>query len=261
VPSCRAIAVAQTVPVPGDVDANAVEHSRLAGWAAAHGAKVVLFPELSLTGYELGLAERLAFAEKDARLAPLIEVAKSSAVTMIVGAPVRVESKLHIGAFVLSPDGAIELYTKRHLGTFSPTAALDGTVPPGEPTVFWPGSRDPLLEIGGKPAVIAICADTGHPSHPAEAAARGARTYFASMFVIPSDHAPESENLRSHAVRHSMLVAAANFGGPSGGLASAGRSAIWSEQGELVGQLGAEGAGVLVAIEETSGFRTDALVD
>jgi predicted amidohydrolase len=255
----RAVAVAQTVPVPGDVDANAVEHARLAGWAAEHGAKVVLFPELSLTGYELGLAERLAFAENDARLVPLIEVAKGSAVTLIVGAPVRLEGKLHIGAFVLSPDGAIELYTKHHLGTCPPSAAVDGSVPPGEPSVFWPGSRDPLLEIGGKPAVIAICADTGRPSHPAAAAARGARTYLASMFVIPSDHAAESENLRSHAVTHSMLVAAANFGGPSGGLASAGRSAIWAVHGELVGQLGAAGVGVLLAIVGTSGFLTVSL--
>jgi predicted amidohydrolase len=260
-PSPRAIAVAQTIPVPGDVLANALEHARLARWAAEHGAKIVVFPELSLTGYEVELAERLAFDEKDPRLGSLIEVASERNVTLLVGAPVRLDGKLHNGAFVLSPDGSLDLYTKRHLGTFSPSAAVDGTVPPGEPTIFWPGTRDPLLTVGDRPAVIAICSDTGQPSHAALAAARGAKTYLASMFVIPSDYDGDSRNLRSHAVNHSMLVAAANFGGPSGGLASAGRSAIWSEQGELVGQLGAAGAGVLVAIETKSGFRTETLAD
>jgi predicted amidohydrolase len=261
VTSPRAIAVAQSVPVPGDVGANVVEHVRLARRAAERGAKIVLFPELSLTGYELGLAERLAFDERDPRLAPLMDLARGGGATLVVGAPVRLDGKLHIGAFVLSPDGASALYTKRHLGTFPPSAAVDGAVPPGEPTVFWPGTRDPLLTVGGRPAVVAICADTGHPSHPAAAAARGAKTYLASMFVIPSDHDAEWSKLRSHAVTHSMLVAAANFGGPSGGLASAGRSAIWSEQGTLVGELGASGAGVLFAFEETNGFRTETLAD
>lgn len=49
----RSIAVAQTCPVAGDVQANLDEHLRLARLAAEEGAQVVVFPELSLTGYEL----------------------------------------------------------------------------------------------------------------------------------------------------------------------------------------------------------------
>jgi len=50
----RSIAVAQTCPVAGDVQANLDEHIHLARLAAKEGAQVVVFPELSLTGYELG---------------------------------------------------------------------------------------------------------------------------------------------------------------------------------------------------------------
>jgi predicted amidohydrolase len=261
VPHHRAISVAQTVPVRGALEENVGAHVRLARWAVENGAKVVLFPELSLTGYELELAEQLAFVEHDSRLLPLVDVARDQAATLIVGAPLRLDGKLCIGAFILSADGNVDVYTKRHLGTFPPSAAVDGKVPPGEPTIFMPGTRDPLLDVGGKPAVIAVCADTGRPSHAAEAAARGAKTYLASMFIIPSDHEGEAENFRSLALTHSMVVAAANFGGPSGGLASAGRSAIWSEQGELIGELPAAGSGVLVAMESSSGWRTEALID
>ncbi len=214
-----------------------------------------MFPELSLTGYELDLAVDLAFAQTDPRLAPLVESASSHSMTLIVGAPVRIGPRLHLGALIVSPDRTVGVYTKRHLGAFSASASADGIVPPAEATVFHPGDHDPLLAIGGGTAAVAICADTSRPSHPQRAADRGANTYLASMFVIPSDFEHDVANLSAHAARHSMLVVFANFGGPSGGLASAGRSAIWSETGELLSQLDASGTGIAVAIEAGAGWH------
>ncbi len=256
----RSIAVAQTCPVRGDVQANLEEHVRLARVAAAEGAQVVVFPELSLTGYELGLANRLAFAEEDPRLSSLLDAAASHALTLIVGAPVRIGPRLHIGAFILCPDRTTELYTKHHLGAFSASASCDGAVPPAEATVFHPGEHNPLIRFGGNIAALAVCADIGRSSHPQQAADRGAKTYLASMFVIPSDFEREISKLRRYAVQHSMMVALANFGSPSGGLASAGRSAIWCETGELLVQLGASGAGVAVVTETEQGRRTKTVV-
>jgi NAD+ synthase (glutamine-hydrolysing) len=166
-----------------------------------------------------------------------------------------VGSRLYIGAFIICPDRSVALYTKRRLGAFSPAANCDGTVPPAEATVFHPGDLDPLVRFGGNTAAVAVCADTGQPSHPQQAADRGAKTYLASMFVIPSEFERESAALRAHAVKYRMAVALANFGGPSGGLASGGRSAIWSEAGELLAQLGVAGAGLVVAIEGDAGWR------
>src|SRR5690242_8593637 len=100
----HSIAVAQTCPVPGDVQANLGEHIRLTHLAATEGATVVVFPELSLTGYELTLAADLAFSESDVRLAALVDVAAADGTILVVGAPVRVGSSLHIGAFILFPD-------------------------------------------------------------------------------------------------------------------------------------------------------------
>ncbi len=47
-----------------------------------------------------------------------------------------------------------------------------------------------------------------------------------------------------------MTVAVANCAAPSGGLAAAGRSAIWSERGACVAQLAGSGAGVAVTSED-----------
>jgi len=256
----RSIAVAQTIPIRGQVNANVEQHVRLIQAAAEEQAKVLVFPELSLTGYELDLANHLAFSERDPRLAPLVEVASSRSMTLIVGAPVRIGSRLHIGAFIVSPDGTVGLYTKHHLGAFSTSASCDGIVPPAEATVFHPGNRNPLIRFGGITAAVAVCADTGRPSHPEEAADRGASTYLASVFIIPSEFERETSNLRGYAVQHSMTVAFANYGGPSGGLASAGGSAIWSERGELLAQLEAIGTGVAVAIEGHAGWRAKAVM-
>ena len=217
----RALAAAQTVPVRGDVEANLAQHVRLVRVAAEEKAQVLVFPELSLTGYELDLAEDLAFSQNDPRLGPLLDLASAHSMSLIVGAPVRIESRLYLGAFILSPDGTVDIYTKHHLGAFSPDDGPNGVVPPAEATVFHPGDRNPLVNFGGNAAAVAVCADTGRPSHPQNAADRGAKTYLASMFVIPAHLEKDTANLRTYAARHSMAVVFSNFGGPSGGLPSA----------------------------------------
>jgi predicted amidohydrolase len=252
----RTIAAAQTVPVRGDVAANLAEHVRLARAAAGERAQVLVFPELSLTGYEIELAEKLAFSERDPRLGPLVEAAAGASMILVAGAPVRIGTRLHIGAFIISPGGRVGLYTKQRMGAFSENARVDGIVPPAEATVFAPGDRNPLVRFGGNTAAIAVCADIGRPAHAQDAAERGADTYLASMFVIPSEFDGDAAKLRGYAAQHAMTVVLANFGGATGGLAAAGRSGIWSAGGELLAQLPSSGAGVVIAAETGDGWRT-----
>jgi predicted amidohydrolase len=255
----RSVAAAQTVPVRGDVDANLAGHRALIDAAARAGAQVLVFPELSLTGYELDLGPRLAFSETDRRLNPLIDAASSLAITLVVGAPVSLRGRLHIGAFIIAPSREVKVYTKHHLGAFSSRAAVDGRVPPPERTYFHPGDANPLVCLGNDVGAVAVCADTGRPSHPQQAADRGATLYLASMFVIPSEFDAETTNLAAAAARHSMTVVFANYGGPSGGLAAAGGSSIWSETGALLVRLDSAGAGIALATNESDRWSTKAI--
>ena len=136
-------------------------------------------------------------------------------------------------------------------------AGCDGNVPPAEATVFHPGDRNPLVRFGRNIAAVAVCADIGRPSHPQQAADRGARVYLASMFVIPSEFEGDSAKLKGYATQHSMTVALANFGSPTGELAAAGRSSIWSETGELLTQLNANGTGIAIATETREGWACE----
>ena len=244
----RPVAAAQTTPCRGDIAANLAEHVRLIALAAVRDVGLLVFPELSLTGYELDLAPQLAFSEQDGRLDPLRELALSRGMTLIVGAPVRVRERLHIGAFIVSAQGSLDLYTKQRLGAFPPEANPSGVVPPAEPTLFEPGDRDPHFSYAEHTAAIAICADIGSPAHPLTAAERGASCYLACTFVIPQDYASDSARLQGYARQHAMNVIFSNYGGPSGGLPSAGQSAIWSAQGELLAQLEPIGSGIAVAV-------------
>lgn len=61
------IGIAQIRPSKGDIAANIERHLAFAGRAVSMNADAVFFPELSLTGYEPALAEKLATTQDDRR--------------------------------------------------------------------------------------------------------------------------------------------------------------------------------------------------
>ena len=61
------ICAVQTKPIKGDIHANIANHKKFINRAVAHGAELVIFPELSLTGYEPTLAKEPAMDEGDTR--------------------------------------------------------------------------------------------------------------------------------------------------------------------------------------------------
>lgn len=54
------ICVAQTRPVKGNIEQNIISHKELLSIAIEHNAAMIIFPELSITGYEPNLAAGLA---------------------------------------------------------------------------------------------------------------------------------------------------------------------------------------------------------
>jgi predicted amidohydrolase len=235
------IAAIQSASVKGDIAANLKRHLELSRQAAALGARLALFPELSLTGYEPDVAAATALRGDDARLAPLAELAQSSGMNIVAGAPLAIDGALYIGALSFLPDGRVVEYTKQHLHD-------------GEDKVFVAGSGGDALEIGGLPVALAVCADFTHASHAQAAADAGAMLYAASVLVSPGGYAKDSEILRGYAERHAMPVLMSNHGGPTGGWQSAGRSALWDERGQLVVE-GGPGECLVLASRTAGGWQ------
>jgi predicted amidohydrolase len=69
------IAAAQVASVRGEIERNVATHVAAAQAASMHGVSVLVFGELSLTGYEPELAAQLAITADDPRLAPLATAA------------------------------------------------------------------------------------------------------------------------------------------------------------------------------------------
>jgi predicted amidohydrolase len=233
------LAAAQSLSIAGDVRANLQRHLTFMRVAAEHAVQLLVFPELSLTGYEPCLAAELAITPEDKLLAPLREMARELRLTAVVGMPIRLapEAGVMIGALVLGADGSLAVYTKQHLH-------------PGEETAFIAGQGGAVLEWVDDRIALAVCADFSHASHPHAAAEAGATVYAAGVLISEAGYATDSTLLQGYAAKHGLLVLMANHGGPSGGYVCAGRSAIWAAGGRLLAAAPGVGDALVLARRE-----------
>jgi predicted amidohydrolase len=184
------IAAAQVPSIRGEVAANIATHAATIAAAAKHGVRVLVFPELSLTGYEPDLAGELAIAGMDDRLAPLSALARQHQIEVVVGAPLRDGATMPaLGAILLTASGNTTTYSKMHLG-------------PSERTYFAPGSKPLSFNSNGQTIGIAICADTSQPSHPQAYADAGCTICAAGVFLNAEWYATDMPRLASYAARH-----------------------------------------------------------
>ncbi len=230
------LAAAQSTSLPLDVVANVQNHLRFVDAAARHGVQWLIFPELSLTGYELAAMPAFVLHPSHDLLAPLREAVQGTGMAITVGAPLDSGSALpSIGAITLRPDGHHAVYAKRHLHGSETRFATAGSAPVG------------LQEWNSHTVASAICADTNHPGHAAQAATAGARVYAAGLLTSANGYVAEAPLWARYAREHVMTVVIANHGGPSGGYVSTGRSGIWGSDGALIAEAAGTGDWLVVA--------------
>ncbi|QEI06707.1 carbon-nitrogen hydrolase family protein [Pigmentiphaga aceris] len=219
------VAAAQTISVAGDVPANIVNHLRVMQAAANHCVQLLVFPELSLTGYEPTLAHDLAILADDPRLAPMRELAQKTGMRTVIGAPLKMSVEkgagIGIAALVLQLDGTVSVYTKQHLH-------------PGEEKAFVPGFGGTPVLVDDAKIALAVCADATHASHADHAAQIQPAVYAVGSVITTGSYPAESAQLAGYAAQHNMAVLLANHGGPTGGWSCAGCSAVWAPGGEQV---------------------------
>jgi predicted amidohydrolase len=215
------VAVAQPPCVPHDVAANARAH---AAAVRSAGARVVVFPELSLTGYELDAA---AVDPGDERLAPLIEACAETGTIALAGAPVAEGRASYIAVLAVDRAGASVAYRKMWLGD-------------EEAVRFTPGPEPARIVVDGWRLGLAVCKDTGVPGHAADTAALGIDAYLAGTVKHADEAELQHERARRIAVEHRVWVAVASFAGATGGGydETAGRSGIWAPDGGLISGTG-----------------------
>jgi predicted amidohydrolase len=219
------VAVAQPPCSGYDVAANALAHARA---VRAAEARVVVFPEMSLTGYELDAA---VVAREDRRLAPLIEACDEAGSIALVGAPVggdhEADSQRYNGLLAIDGAGATVAYRKLYLSG-------------DEATWFSQGPAPAVIDVGGWRLGLAICKDTGVPEHAARTCALAVDAYVAGVLEVPADAAVPEQRARRITAEQGVWVAIASFAGDAGwGYCDApGGSGIWRPDGERVADAG-----------------------
>ena len=160
------ICVAQTRSVTGEVRKNIDKHKEFTGFAVSGGADIIVFPELSLTGYEPTLANKLATNEGDDRFRDLQYLSDNQKIIIAAGIPIKKEQGVMIGMIIFRPNQPQQTYFKQYLH-------------PDEERYFIKGTYEPVLseyEIA-----MAICYEISVPLHAEQAHKNEARVYIASV--------------------------------------------------------------------------------
>lgn len=232
------ICAAQTRPVKGNIQQNIENHKKLINLAVVNGADIIIFPELSITGYEPELAQELATHVEDPRFDDFQEISDAQQLTIGVGMPIKNETGISIGMILFQPNQARQLYAKKYLHADE------------EP--FFISGQSTVSLIGDKKNVaLAICYELSVPEHSENAHKSGAEIYIASVAKTADGVEKAAKTLTEIAKNYSMTVFMSNCVGYCDNFESVGESAIWNNQGILVEQLNGIKEGVLIFDTDT----------
>ena len=195
--SSQKIALAQINPLLGDLRGNAKLIAQSASEAFSQGAKLVLTPELSLTGYPPeDLLLRPAFIEAAERELMLLtqELAQFPDLTVIVGHPQKTPLGLQNYASVLRNGKIITGYAKQELPNHEVFDEVRYFVPGNEPCVF----KCDGIEFG-----LILCEDAWHLKAARQSHDAGAQVL---LVLNASPYHLKKESLRIEVLRELIAI-------------------------------------------------------
>lgn len=218
------LCVAQIQSEAGGITANINSHIELIQSAIPYHPDIIVFPELSLSGYEPALAKDLPSSPNDVQFKALREKANKNNVTIAVGIPLKCKSNVQIGMLIFQPGQPPITYAKQLLHK-------------DEYPYFIKGEKEVFVEMGDSRFAPAICFESLQDSHAEKAFNHGANVYMATVAKHTKGLKQGMNHFPKVAKKYGMTVLMSNLVGPSDDFISVGQSAIWNDKGALVGQL------------------------
>ena len=175
-----------------DVDYNKQEICKAIDETVANGAKVVVFPELALTGYTCGdlFAQEVLIKQTEDALRQIIAYTTGKDALFFVGLPFMVRNKLYNAAAVISRGELLGMITKTYLPNYGEAYEMrqfqpgpkqvewvwfDGEEIPFGPQILFACEEMPNLIVSGE-----ICEDVWAPLPPSVQAALSGATLIAN---------------------------------------------------------------------------------
>jgi predicted amidohydrolase len=216
----------------GDIARNTAHHLFWIEKALKNSPDLIVFPELSLSGYEPTLVKHLAMTSEDERLNVFKTLSTTHATTIAVGLPLKVRDGVQIAVVFFQPNKVPECYAKQLLHK-------------DEEPFFVAGNRYHCLQIGHVRVAPAICYESLQPAHLSESIDLGAKVYLASVCKSEQGISKAREYFEKASKAHGIPILMVNSVGDSDDFVSAGRSAAWNPDGLLSGELNSVDEGML----------------
>ena len=232
------VAIAQIEAIKGNVEKNIENHLKWIKQAILNNADMLVFPELSVTGYEPDLAENLATNQDDTRLDEIQNLSDRNGITIGVGLPTKDESDVFVSMIIFQPQKERITYSKQYLY-------------PPEESIFKAGKNPLVLNFETEVVSPAICYEISNKAHCEFAKRNKATIYIASVLSSINGIDADMEKLSDIAKHNNLVTFMANYVGESGGYKCAGKSSVWDTTGKLIGQLDSETEGILIYDTET----------
>ena len=232
------ICIAQLKPVKGNIAANIETHKLFIDLALTYKAEAIFFPELSLTGYEPGLAKELATNQYDKRLDIFNEISNGNNIIIGLGLPTEADSKIRISMIIFEPGKPRTSYSKLQLH-------------PDEFSYFECGLEQIIIQANGTFIAPAICYESLQADHADFALKSGANVYLASVAKSAKGVEKAIQYYPELAKQFKIPVLMSNCVGVCDNFLSVGKSAVWTKEGNLAGQLDDNTEGILIFDTET----------
>jgi NAD+ synthase (glutamine-hydrolysing) len=223
------VSIAQINLLVGDIRANTRKIIECIGDARRDGADLIVFPEMTITGYSPeDLLLKPAFLAQSARALAEI-IGHCAGISALIGHPAPKSGKLFNSVSLVKDGRIVAAYDKKRLPNYG---VFD------ERRYFSPGKDTTTVALDSIPVALGICEDLWSPEHAISAGERGARLMLsvnASPFRTSID-AQRKDLLARRAQEAGLGIVYVNLLGGQDELVFDGGSLIVDRHGHVVFQ-------------------------
>lgn len=218
----------QGTPTIADVDANLRTIQQTACAASTMKVDVLVFPELFVTGYNIGdQIKKFAQPREGQIVSRLAEIAKQNSIAIICGFPELDQGKIYNSSIAIDSTGSL---VGHHRKVF-----LFGDE---EKQIFTSGNSFSCFELNGVRCGMSICYDIEFPETTRDLAKQGARIVFnPTANMMPYMEVPYTL-ARARALENGIVIVYSNLCGEENGLSYTGLSAIIGPNGVDIARAG-----------------------
>ncbi len=236
------VALYQCPPLPLEIRGNLTRLKVKAAEAAKQGATLLVFPEMFLSGYNIGAqaARELAQSSDGPAAQEIADIAKASGIAILYGYPeLSADDQVYNAVQMIDAQGSRCCnYRKTHL-----YGELDKSM-------FSAGDEHfPLVEFNGWKLGFLICYDVEFPENTRRLALAGADLILVpTANMAPYDFVCEV-TVRARAFENQCYLVYANYCGSEGDIHYCGLSSICAPDGRQIGRAGEDEALVVADLD------------